>query len=437
MNLDSKRWWGFAFGTAILTTLIMLPQAHGELVYEDNGQPVNTQQQPATTHVEDRAQLRQALNASEKAESTLSAEHANTQQPAVTSAVAPAPVAVAPVEPQSSGSEVQNLSKTELLRRERMREEVKNEDILQERLEELRLRDEKRRTEAVLGSDTTVTAPVATAVVAAPLKEETVIPSITDVRAQQAPVNTVVATPVGAAAVQTDVVAISKTSSDSDSDKSIKSQFYVQPNAGMGNMSTDNTSFFQVHAHYAAGISIGVATSDNFGFEAGYTYGEYGVSPGYWYNPGMPNFDTLTMKENIFEGDLKLHVLSPESRIRPFIAVGAGYKTDFMNYTQNYTTMLNGQQAYQSSAFLGVLSTGVDIRVAKAVSVDLMFKYYAPISVQENQNINTMAFSNPYFSPYYSPYAMQYGYDPTKAQASGSLIHNGFYTVTGGLTFSL
>src|SRR5207248_2605090 len=52
----------------------------------------------------------------------------------------------------NSSPEVQNLSRTELMRRERVREEVKNEDILQERLEELRLRDEKRRTEAVMGS---------------------------------------------------------------------------------------------------------------------------------------------------------------------------------------------------------------------------------------------------------------------------------------------
>ena len=180
-------------------------QARGELVYEPEVSP----QAPAQVRADDREQMRTVLSASEKAQATVQASQpvqqvavqqvapapvyaAPTpaaqpvyqqpiyQQPVYQQQVAvapvqqvapapvyaaPAPVAAAPaVQAQASApqgvsadsapaTEVQSLSKTELMRRERTRTELKNEDLLQERLEELRLRDEKKRTDQLLGQD--------------------------------------------------------------------------------------------------------------------------------------------------------------------------------------------------------------------------------------------------------------------------------------------
>jgi hypothetical protein len=138
------------------TTFSYLPTGRAELVYEPEISPAA----PAAVRADDRSQMRTALQSSEKAQATVQAAQpvqqvqqvqaaqpqvqyvAPVQPVAVYSVTTPAQVAEAQVPAVQSGvstseapqTEVQSLSKTELMRRERTRTELKNEDLLQERL---------------------------------------------------------------------------------------------------------------------------------------------------------------------------------------------------------------------------------------------------------------------------------------------------------------
>src|SRR3954447_24077312 len=73
---------GAAIGAGLLATLALLPQARGELVYEEPDQgPVEIRTESSTRDPrgEDRKYLRQALTASEKARATRAAEAVRTQ----------------------------------------------------------------------------------------------------------------------------------------------------------------------------------------------------------------------------------------------------------------------------------------------------------------------------------------------------------------------
>src|SRR4051812_40446870 len=136
MKRNNRTQIRMALGAGLLATLGLLPQARAELVYEPEGVSEVSNNTPAQVRAEDRAATRDALEASERVQTTVQS----------TRLVSEPQAAVQP--------EVQSQSRTELMRRERTRTELKNEDILQERLEELRLRDEKRRGQQLLGDGT-------------------------------------------------------------------------------------------------------------------------------------------------------------------------------------------------------------------------------------------------------------------------------------------
>lgn len=413
---------GAAFGAGLLATVAMLPQAKGELVFENDvkSMQVPAAAAPVAPRTEERESLRQVLSVSEKA-----------PQPAAVSNSA------APV------TEVQNFSKTELMRRERVREEVKNEDVLQERLEELRLRDEQRRTEQLLGvaSAHSVTASAAPL----PVKEERISAPVTEVPATRA----VAAGETIAVAGPVDAV-----------EKPEKLIVSISPRAGISSMM--GNSGFDIRPNYAAGVAVGLGVSDNLTFEAGYTYGEYGVAvnstnptvqylQNYFNAQGgyLRNFETQTMRQNIVDAGLKVHFLGPEARLRPFFGAGAAYSKSYLNYAQSYLTMLNqmgmGQLSrdYEVDSYQGYLSTGLDVRVSKNISIGATFKYHTVLSARENQPLYYSGFSGSSVSaPYYgSPYgAYNAGYNGTldydKMAVGGSLARTSFYTVLAGVTFT-
>jgi outer membrane protein W len=485
---------GLAVVAASAASLAHLPQAQAELVYED--QPTAAQ---TAKSADDRAALRGALSASEKAKATAAAEAAAPPQTAPIAIAAPAqalPVAApAPVAVQAAplaapavtdaaaapAPEVQNLSKSELLRRERVREELRNEDTLQERLEELRLRDEKKRTEQLIqgpvGATVDGAAPQAAAVPAqAPaanssIQQEVIVAPVTDHPGKAAatpqlqpltPTAAVLASPQGPDAPTAVITTNAAPASEGD-----KTMFTIKPQAGIANLSSSDG--YDLHPHFSVGGGLAVEASNYITFEANYTYSEYGVDiasvnpfANYYQSAGGSGLQTLVLKQNVFDAGLKFHLLGQDSRVRPFIGGGGGYSKSYMNYNQNVLNLENqeGYQAfgkdYESSSYMGYLSTGLDIKVTHNISVGLTFKYYAVLSSSEDSLNNTAflpggqpyggAYGNGYgygggYGGYGQPYGAvgQNGYNATdyeKQVVGGSLALSSFYTLMAGVNFT-
>lgn len=141
------------------------------------------------------------------------------------------------------------------------------------------------------------------------------------------------------------------------------------------------------------------------------------------------------MKQNVVDAALKLHLLGPDARLRPFIGGGAAWSKSYINYDQRiidglYQSGLNNlARDYEVYSILGSLSTGLDIRITKSISVGAQFEYYSVFTSRENQSLNNAAFYG------YYGYSAAYA-DADKQVLGGSLARSSFYTVTGGLNFT-
>lgn len=413
------------FLAGVTFILVALPLARAELVYE-------SETAAAEEAGNDRENLRQVIGSSQKAEVAQPAPvrpQAVQAQPQYAQVLQVGPAAIEPDAP-APAQEVQHLSKSELLRRARLREELKNEDVLQERLEELRLRDERRRTDQVLGVAAKEQAPVPTGAMA--MQQEIVSPSLAT---QQQPV-------IQPVAAQSDQIMVShaQATTSAEAEESFASKISVTPRAGIADLIGNN--YFRTIPRFAAGVGLGVSVTEQLTFEVGYSYTEFGIgvassNPYVWMIQSMTgagytnNFATYVYKQNIFDAGLKLHLLSGQSKFRPFLGGGAGYSRSFLNYDQAILSALNqmpGAQMlsadYETSAFLGYLQAGFDVALSKNVLIGSSFRYHNVVSAQENQSLNTAAF-------YYG-----YNPDPSKTLAGGSLARSNFYTITGAASFS-
>ncbi len=471
MKVMNPMSWGAALGAGFLATVVMLPTARGELVYEN---------QVAPAAVQDREATRQVLGSSQRAQATVQSQYAATEPAQAVVVQAPTPVimtqpaASQPIyvqqQPQAAATEVtttvevQNLSKSEMMRRERTRHELKNEDILQERLEELRLRDERARTDQLLG---VAPAPAQAAPISAPapvMTQEYITAPVTDRPGQPAATGSLVAS--------RDAAALSYAAASEQDDE--QTTIMLLPRIGISNMNGNEQ--FNVQSRYTGGIGLGVGVSDTVTFEMGYQYAEYGIAmastnpwvttyQGY-YNGGYynqnQNFETLVMKQNVFDGGLKLYFLGPQSKLRPFVGGGAGYSKSYINYDQRIVQNLHQQgltqmaQDYEASSYLGYLQTGFDVKLSKSVTIGGLFKYYTVFSARENQPINNAQFGgqgyaqngayNPYgygaypYNGYYAqPYYANNQYnrpDAEKHLLGGSLARSSFYNIMATLSFS-
>jgi hypothetical protein len=452
--LNPKR-WGTAFGAGLLATIALIPQAKGELVYEDG--PAAKQAQ-----VDDRLTMRQAISVSEKAQATQQAEAVAAQpmQPVQMTVVAPTTVEA------PASMDISNMSKAELMRRERQREELKNEDILQERLEELRLRDERRRTDEVLGVRASTGAP-APQMAGMALKEEIVMSPVTDhagtpglapAMAPAASVSnaTLVGTPV-AASSETSMMAQSTMSVAPGMDSTEKSEhtmISVAPRAGISNMTGDGT-YFTVSPHFGAGVSAAIGASEYFTFQVGYTFNQYGVSMNS-NNPfvrdaqfqagalGQNSFQSLNMNQNLFDAGMKVHLLSSESKIRPFVGGGGAYGRSYINFSQVVINQMNSVYGtnvspdYTLSNFLAFLSAGMDFKVAKNIAVGADFRYYAVLSDSQSgySNAYNYAFTGGYNGSYFGGAMGANPLTSDTAVAGNALARNSFYSIMGSVTFS-
>lgn len=505
MNLDYSSKWVTGLAVGLLVTGTLLPRAWGELVYEEDAAS-SAESTKTQARTEDRATLRQVISTGEKAQATVQSQSrapvptqvipvqngAPAFQVYAQTQVQPAPLAQAGGSVGDPATEVQNSTKAELMRRERVREELKNEDILQERLEELRLRDEQRRTEQLLGvipvqnvnSSAPVQAPVlsvpGTPNVNTPLQEVAVVPPITERPGQESSVAVAQIAPqaggtqtISAATVQPVVgepaagrVVGEVTSSD-------RTMITLQPRVGVGGI--NGNAGFEVRPRYSAGINASVASSNHVSFELGYTYSEYGlalastnpfvIQQQYYanqYGYAQPTYEAQAMKQNVVDAGLKLHFLGPEAKLRPFIGGGAAWSKSFINYDQRILAYFNQSpdpairamaSDYELNSYLGSLSTGLDVKLAKNISVGAVFKYYGVLSSRENHAIGYGGFyngaypgygvGNPYGGGYYYPGYGVYpgtgvpgGADSDKRFTSGSLAKSSFYSIMAGVSFT-
>ncbi len=410
--------WGMVAASAVATSLVNLPQARGEILYDEDIE--------ASTRVQDRTDTREALGAAGRSQTT---------QPVYVQP-APSPVQIqpgtGPVQVQvtnasasaasasASEAEVEHVGKAELMRRKRMREELKNEDVLQERLEELRLRDEQARTNQILVGPAAAAASASASAGGVAVSETVIVsPPVTE-RAGQAAPEVLVADLRGRGGVSTAV------SVEDDEE----ARFWIMPRGGISQMSND--TYFEVVPRYSAGITAGVEASDNLSFEAGYLFNEYGVKYGQpaGYYPGY-SFENFTMRQNVFDAALKLHLLGPDARFRPFVGGGAGYSKAFVNYSPGQLNMIrmyygpNAARDYETSAFLGTLSAGFDVRVSRRISVGALFKYNRVLSARESDTL--------YAGYMYAPVGMV---DPNKALIGSQLSVSSFYSILAGAKFS-
>jgi len=424
-----------ALGVGILTSVSLLPQAQGEMVYETELQPQSAvmqapQMAPAPVQV---MQVPQQV-----------------QQPQY---FAPQPAAYsAAVNPGEATEDSTMISKSELVRRERMRTELRNEDVLQERLEELRLRDERRRSdELVSGQPITANPTVASAF---GIQQQVPTTERIGQMAQTAPVMVqggqvaaVNPMPVSDAYGSSGIMTSSASAADySEREITI---IYMQPRFGL--TSFNDVTYYDIRSKYSAGLGLGLSVSDNLSFEVGYTYSEFGVAMNST-NPfaigaqlqantrgytGL--FESVAMKQNIVDTGLKIHFLGPSAKLRPFIGGGGAYSRSFINFNQSVMAMMERSGLpspdYDMTQFLGFLSTGFDVRVNKSISIGAGFKYYTVLSSRQNQNLNNqaLAYPNGAYIPGYYALSMN---DTDKQAVGGSLAQNTFYSVTGGVSFS-
>jgi hypothetical protein len=411
---------------------------HADLVYESGeGDSIESVDPGASRRESERGALEVAEAARDTRSSARKASRPSVSTSQVYAAVE-SDAAVSLTPPVESPVEVEHLSRSELLRRERMRQEMRNEDILQERLEELRLRDEKRREDELLGSKKLAAQEPAEALVAspAPAMEEVVVstPSPAPELNAPAPASSVTSNPTPV------LVGESLTGGPSLSEASSEQiAITVSPRGGIGSMSS--VTGYTVQPRFSAGVDLGVAASDHVSFSVGYLFSEYGVLLNSS-NPWVYNLqwytgtqEAIAMKQNVVDATLKLHVLGPEARIRPFLGGGAAWSKSFINYDQRiidglYQSGLRDlARDYEAYSILGSVSTGLDIRITKSISVGAQFKYYAVLTSRENQSLNNAALLGNYGYPV--------GYwDSDKQILGGSLARSAFYTITGGLNFS-
>ena len=126
-------------------------------------------------------------------------------------------------------------------------------------------------------------------------------------------------------------------------DHSERTMISVSPRAGISNMVGDS-GYFQISPHFSGGLSASMGAGDYFSFQVGYTYSQYGVSMASS-NPwviqaqqqaaylGQGTFQDLNMNQNVFDAGVKIHLLGPDSRIRPYIGGGGAYARSYINFS--------------------------------------------------------------------------------------------------------
>lgn len=321
----------------------------------------------------------------------------------------------------ASSDDFENVSRTELLRRQRMRTELQNEDVLQMRLEELRLRDEERRKKELVALQ--LEAESQTAPAAAPVQTVQVRNHVVDHS--------------GAS----DQISVSQASTDDFDDFEEDLKISIVPHAGLMELSDDGVT--QTEGKFSTGARIMLELTPQVAVEFGYSFSEFSVSlptNNVFLRNTIGTVQSMELNQNLFEAGVKYRLL--RRRVRPFVAVGLGYSKSFLNYDEDFLNRFNisGQQStdYETSAFLGYIGVGLDVRVTRTLSFGLSGRYYNTFSTREEQNFEGFtAFGSGLGFGSATPFNNGLNsVNSEKSIAGRSLKDSNFYSVSGSFSFT-
>lgn len=203
---------------------------------------------------------------------------------------------------------------------------------------------------------------------------------------------------------------------------------------------TIGSDIYNIDAEYTAGLEVEADLNNNLSAVLGYSYSQYDIGlkhSGGFYNYYQPfgylnnNTKTLTYNQNLFEAGLRFYLFPQKSRFRMFVGAGVGYNKGYVNYQKNsfntfqYNPWQNLED-YEVTSFLGTLSTGAELQIAKSVAVGAVFKY-AHILSSNDDTLNNYGFIN-----------NGYGISPIadKNIAGGSIAKENFYSILGTVKVS-
>lgn len=348
--------------------------------------------------------------------------------------------------------EKEKTSAGESLRRQRIREEVKNEDILTRKLEELRLRDEMRRVEFLLGGAKSESSAQGNAALGATTQGDATQSAATQGAgaqgvasqsvgfAAQGPTQSTIAAniSVNPAIDQVQEPSIQVMEPEAKSEEN-NQRISFTPRVGLANITN---SMYDAQARYSMGVAVGMDVNDHLAVEGGYSYSTYGINAGgnvYSYNyMAIPqqNLQQVDLNDNTFTLGMKANLLSPQSRLRPFLGGGLGYRRGYINYDDRSLQYMRSvgvnTQDIEISGFAGYVETGLELALAKNISVVSSFRYFNMLSSTQSNTLSPYAFVHPSQYGYYGS-SVYYNND-ARVRASNALSQNNFYQLSLGVS---
>lgn len=202
-----------------------------------------------------------------------------------------------------------------------------------------------------------------------------------------------------------------------------KISVYVAPFGGVASVVGNDTS--DTTPKGAMGITAGALISSNMLIFGTYTYSLQNFS-----NPrrnasngiALASADLFEMKQNSFEGGVRLYVLGRESRVRPFLSGGMGISKGTLNYTaQNQQVLAQYSPIYANeftiSQVNGFGEVGAEIAITKQIVASASFKLRGVLSSSTSGGDSANAGN----------------YDPSKLDVGNSLSRSTSFVMGAGL----
>jgi hypothetical protein len=325
------------------------------------------------------------------------------------------------VSDQTKPSVNDDMSQSELMRRARVNEELKNEVALQRRLEELHAQEDKKKPES------------------------------TSLSSQHSKNSELALSDASSDGQSGTDVGTSTTSLATDTATADRLSILVMPVFGLSGFVAGPGIISS--GRYSMGLEAGLRTNDQLSFTLGYRYSEYGISNTSsssllqsLQNAGLlgtqTNLQTMALKQNVIDANMRYTFLDASTRIRPFVGLGLGYGVSFVNYDASVLSTL-GRLGYTGLAsdeliqsFLGVASTGVEVRLSKNIRVGALIQYHAVLTTRQTSTSTTLVSSSLGAAGTAPSFAGITQQDIDRSQVGSALSNAGFYSVMLGMAYS-
>ncbi len=306
----------------------------------------------------------------------------------------------------SSSETIQVQKVSERSREKRGFQESVNNELVIQKLEDRRLKQEEKLTAEINKKFTLEDdAPAGTA--APVMKEEVVVKPIASANASYEMSAAPKGNAAAANAIVTDEVnmyqsstnmSVAPVSGKPEGEKAFKSGVSITPKAGLSTISND---FYDFQNQYVLGAALGFDVSDHVSVDLGYTYADYQVAPRNFFGFNGFGVNPLTYKTNTFDFGLRLYLTGLDAKVRPYVGGGMAYSVGYVNYDQRTLGNFVGMPAwntqdYRLNQFQGMLQAGLDFQIAKNVAIGAGYKFFRPISSNENQQFYNGAFFSPF-----------------------------------------